>query len=1434
MQKFSVALIALAVSACAALADDALHLNVPTLDRPTLTSLGVQVPITGDDDFNASVSVRYRRAGTANWRAALPLFRVHPENSVLWPSRPQFAGTIFDLRPGIAYEIELHAVDPDAAVDQTFLLNASTRPVPGDPVSPRNIAVQDVASLTAALNAAQPGDVITLADGVYNVGSLFFFGSGTAANPVVIRGASEEGTILDGGNCGSCNVVEIYGNWVHLERMTLRNAQRAVRFQTSGAQGNALRRVHIRNVQMALGARDNQLDFYICDNTVEGRLTWPSTYRDDKGAHASDDGLAVAGFGHVVCHNRISGFGDAMKTLQDGARGLDFYNNDILYSYDNGIELDGSEGNTRVFRNRFTNTYGTLSVQPVHGGPAYLLRNVVVNVADEQMKFHALGTNPPQEPNGVLAYHNTFVSPDYALNLNTPNASHHFAVVNNLFVTIPSPSRVVNWTGPMDDGLFDYNGYWPDGMFVFNLARAASLNDYRFWPNFAAMQAGGLEQHGTALTTPIFASGLTAPPNYFSLLAPPDASLAPGSNAIDRGLLLPNINDAYTGAGPDLGALEAGCPLPVYGPRPEGMDETNEPFGCEASAAQAPAMIAATAGTPQTATVGAAFAQKLAVMVKDSANAAIPNVSVTFQAPNSGQSGAFGAPCGGSTCVVSTNASGVATAPTFTANGSPGAFNATAVVGGLSATFSLTNIANTAPTADSVSPTSGSGSAQTFTFKYSSGNGWSYLTSVYGLINSGIGAGGCFFQYYAPGSTLYLYNDAGSAVSGTLIPGSATIVNNGKCTIGGLGFTATGSGNQLTLAVPISFSNTFTGAKSVYGYASDKGNSYSGWQTLGAWANNAIPVSPPTADSVSPKSGSGTVQAFTFKYSSANGSSYLTNVSGLVNGSVNVAGGCYFQYSAAGGALSLFNDAGTAVAGTLTPGSASAVSNGQCTIGGAGFTGSGSGAQLTLTIPITFSRTFAGAKNVYGSASDQANLSSGWQPLGTWTTNAAVLTNRPTADSVSPNSGAGSAQTFTFKYSSANGSSYLTNVYGLINSGIGAGGCFFQYYAPGNTLYLYNDAGSAIAGILTPGAATSASNGQCAIGASGFTASGSGNQLTIAVPIAFSSTFTGAKNVYGYATDQANLDSGWQALGTWTNSTVAANPPTADSVSPGSGSGASQAFVFKYSSGSGFSYLSGVSGMINSGVNVAAGCYFQYATQGGALSLSNDAGTAVAGTLTPGAGTSVHNGQCTIGGAGFTASGSGNQLTIVVPITFSNTFTGAKNVYGYASDRGNLNSGWQPVGTWTTSTAIVTNRPTADSVSPRSGSGTSQTFTFKYSSANGSSYLTGVFGLINSGISGAGGCFFQYYAPGNTLYLYDNAGAGVVGSLTPGAAASVNNGQCTVGGAGFTASGSGNQLTIAVPITFSSTFTGAKNVYGYASDQGNLDSGWQALGTWTR
>jgi uncharacterized repeat protein (TIGR01451 family) len=100
--------------------------------------------------------------------------------------------------------------------------------------------------------------------------------------------------------------------------------------------------------------------------------------------------------------------------------------------------------------------------------------------------------------------------------------------------------------------------------------------------------------------------------------------------------------------------------------------------------------ISATAGTPQSTTVNTAFATALKATVTES-GIAKSGIAVTFTAPGSGASGTFPGPS--TTATVSTDGSGVATAPTFTANAIGGSYSVIAILAaGLpTATFALTN-----------------------------------------------------------------------------------------------------------------------------------------------------------------------------------------------------------------------------------------------------------------------------------------------------------------------------------------------------------------------------------------------------------------------------------------------------------------------------------------------------------------------------------------------------------------------------------------------------------------------------------------------------------------------------------------------------------------------------------------------------------------------
>jgi hypothetical protein len=137
------------------------------------------------------------------------------------------------------------------------------------------------------------------------------------------------------------------------------------------------------------------------------------------------------------------------------------------------------------------------------------------------------------------------------------------------------------------------------------------------------------------------------------------------------------------------------------------------------------------------------------------------------------------------------------------------------------------------------------------------------------------------------------------------------------------------------------------------------------------------------------------------------------------------------------------------------------------------------------------------------------------------------------------------------------------------------------------------------------------------------------------------------------------------------------------------------------------------------------------------------------------------------------------------------------------------------------------------SVTPSSGSGISQTFSFVYSDPNGYTDLSWMQMLINSNLTGLAACYPHYDRPSNSMMLLNDAATGWLGSVTLGTANTLQNSQCSVNAQISSASGAGNNLTVNLAIVFNTGFSGAKNIYMQAVDTGGMQTGWQQRGTWT-
>jgi len=579
----------------------------------------------------------------------------------------------------------------------------------------------------------------------------------------------------------------------------------------------------------------------------------------------------------------------------------------------------------------------------------------------------------------------------------------------------------------------------------------------------------------------------------------------------------------------------------------------------------------------------------------------------------------------------------------------------------------------------------------------------------------------------------------------------------------------------------------------------------------------APPPQIPSAVSVTPASGSGNAVVFSAQYTDSGGAAALTAVSLLVSSSVSTSVACYVTYTAAGGLLTLANDNPATGSQIVTFGGGSQ-QNSECIVNGAGSSVSLAGSTLTLNLSLTFLPGFAGTKTTYLYAAD-AGANTGWVARGAWTV--VIPPPQPSADSVSPNGSSGGSQTFTFVFSDNQNATNLIGMALLFNTSSASvtNSCDIVYDRNAGTVALVWDSGAG-SDPKALGSPAVLKNSQCQVGAA--TAAASGLSQIITLSITFTAAFSGTKNIYMFGSD-AGLNTGWVLRGTYL--VAAGGLPVANSVVPTSGSGPAQRFSFTASDQGGSGFITGMAMLLSTSLSTTNACSMVYDRTRNVVSLAFDNPANGAAPVTPGSPTVVSNAQCSLNGANTTVVIGVTSVVVTVDLTFNANWFGAKNTYLLASET-IVNSGFVTVGGWT----VTGGAPTADSVSPASGTGTSPNFTFTVSDSTSQLNITGMSMLITSGAPTnlATACYLVYNRVTATIGLYNDAGT-VLSTKPIGSSANLFNTQCAVG---FTVMvNSGNSVSFTINTVFLN-YHGAKSVYLQANEP-NTNSGWVQRGAWT-
>ena len=205
------------------------------------------------------------------------------------------------------------------------------------------------------------------------------------------------------------------------------------------------------------------------------------------------------------------------------------------------------------------------------------------------------------------------------------------------------------------------------------------------------------------------------------------------------------------------------------------------------------------------------------------------------------------------------------------------------------------------------------------------------------------------------------------------------------------------------------------------------------------------------------------------------------------------------------------------------------ISNSQCTLNGANTTVFTGPTQLIFTLDLAFNSSFFGPKFVYVYAGE-VGFNTGNVLLGSWN----VTGGTPTADSVSPSSGAGNSPNFTFTASDSVSQFNITGMSMLITSGSPnnvANSCYLVYNRTNSTIGLYADDGVTL-NTKPIGSSATLQNSQCAVGFTVAVFSGPFGVLYgqhgVQTP-----AFNGAKNVYLQG-NEPGTNSGFVSRGTWT------------------------------------------------------------------------------------------------------------------------------------------------------------------------------------------------------------------------------------------------------------------------------------------------------------
>jgi hypothetical protein len=494
------------------------------------------------------VGVRFRVAGETAWRQGLALWRDNKEG--------EYRGSIVELKPGTDYEVQLLAGGRTVALaahtrGDTFAVGKTTTVPPGDSYDPIEITesgtpeayhlVTVTGGQRSTIDVANTAPVILTIDADY----------------VIVRGLE----LLNSGQHGI--LIRKGHHDVIVEDCHIAGWGRVGGSSMSGSPGN---------MDSGIMAEDSTRNLVFQRNLIENPRGSSNDWRYGHPAGPQAISVRRSLGGNIIRYNTIRAtdehaFNDAIgggpNFSADGNmnRDSDIYGNYVSNVWDDAMEIEGANANVRIWGNFIEKTNVFLGTATVSRGPMYIFRNVFGESRrnpETPLGSNVIKVGDRGEFGGGRRYvfHNTVLQPRGAFNAYSGAADPVAYSRNNVWDV---PGMLVQDRLPSEypKSDFDYEVYtgFETGMADMDhrvLARPAYADHQglEFYPATRTLMSAGHKVEMRFRTgTRVITNPVVMKPNAM----------------IDGGVRIPNFNDDFAGAAPDVGAFEVGRPPLKFG-----------------------------------------------------------------------------------------------------------------------------------------------------------------------------------------------------------------------------------------------------------------------------------------------------------------------------------------------------------------------------------------------------------------------------------------------------------------------------------------------------------------------------------------------------------------------------------------------------------------------------------------------------------------------------------------------------------------------------------------------------------------------------------------------------------------------------------------------------------------------------------------------------